>query len=357
MPQSQRHSFAPVVALASWLGVAAGCTGELPSPDRLAWPRVLALKVRASDEATVPGGRVEVLPGETVEVRPVVAGPDGAAHPTTLNGTWIACALHPSLPVSECVPPVGDGSTPTVRDLPPCPAAADGLPQFPCALEPDEDGFLQFPAWPSAAQALGEDLAVMLAMRHDFGAADGCVDALLADLELPRDCEITVKRIPVGPDGELARAAGVAGPPDTDPDRAPIIESGVIEILDGWTDEVIQERPFPEDGEIVAYHGQKLRITFRAAAESEQSYWLAEDGDYVEQQERLTGYWVRTWGGLDAPRSDDLEHQNTWQLNKDFFFDEPERPDEDEATLVFVLRDGRAGTVSRTLHMTFATPG
>lgn len=359
------------------LGTSLACAPDLPSAQRIAEPRILALRADVvgplfPDEADDLGARCEALPFEKVRLTPFMAAPEGAldvAGPD-FDPIWIACNLGFGEGLFACL----KGALPlALDDLPVCPTPSFAdidptsmeLPDSPSPCRLPDDGSpdgRQDLVVPLAANLLiGGDLEVTMISRGP-GSPDtrACADALLgAAADLPNDCIYAVTRVPVGPTERmlaLAEMFGVMLPPQLgeapdpedipDSDRNPRIATFNVTRIDpegNATDLGEQPRGATVDVRL----GDTLRIDTTTPEVDLQSYLVpinagAGGGGSETQQERLDGSWYRTWGVLLAGGSDDPKSYNEWtmELGKD---DEEESPPEGRATLYYVLQDSRSG--------------
>ncbi|MCA9663404.1 MAG: hypothetical protein KC486_34050 [Myxococcales bacterium] len=362
------------VAVAAATGAAlAGCGDPLPSSQRIASTRVLAIKA----EVTTPlfpesdpdaAVRCQALPFEGVRLTPFIVDPSGPIDPLTIEPVYIACNLQAIQGLFACL----KGAVPTdFASLPVCPAPsfadldpmADSLPEppSPCVLAPDaSDDGLQDLTIPFATSLLaGGDVEVTMIGHAPGGPSTReCADALLSgETDVPNDCIYAVQRVSVGPIEQLLSLVAMFGvelppefgePPDPedipDGDRNPRIESFAAVILhpDGSTEEIAD---LARGDTITAAADDIIQLTTVAPEGDLQFFPVAVNNgeDYEERQEDYSGRWFVSWGSLLSGISDDPVSYNEWELRPREDQEEPERPEGDVATLFYVLRDGRQG--------------
>lgn len=372
------------LALILSLGTAA-CAPDLPIDERIAIPRILALRTEMVTPLPLPPGepedaglRCEALPFEKVRLRPFLVGPGGELpvagagyDPQTFDPIWVACTLGPGEGLFACL----RRAIPLELDaLPTCPipdfAAIDPmameLPEqpSPCRLPADDspDGEQDFvvPFGPSVF--IGGDLEITMISRGP-GSPDtrACAEALLgAEDDLPNECIYAVTRVSVGPIEKLLALAASFGvmlppelgePPDPkdipDGDRNPRITRFFVTRIDreGVAHEV---GDIDRGGVVKVAPGETLRIDTETTEADLQTYPVqinaGAGGEGSETQvERLDGEWFRTWGQLLSGSSDDIKSFNEWTMEPGEQDPEGEVPPGGRATLYYVLRDSRLG--------------
>ncbi len=200
--------------------LAAACTPSSAPVWVLSQPRELGLRLdlRApgpySDDLDPndPASPSEFLPGDTVEVTPLVAGPDGPIAPGDLQALWFLCDDAASCLLR------GD----RLEDAPACDDEPLAGPQRPCLLggQPTASWIVGEPP-PPMMIAPGDDVADaaidvatswpfvgMIASPPDGPGAEACRQALDRRTSL-EDCLLAERSIPLGP---LSAVADVLGP-------------------------------------------------------------------------------------------------------------------------------------------------
>ena len=351
----------------------AACAGDLPIAERIASVRPLAVRSEVIDPAPAADEavRAEAMPLETVRLVPLVADPQGpwsaARIAAELDPMWIACTMEPAQGVFGCITAAAPLDP---ADLPECPPVDPGGfdptdPQLasrpsPCRLVVDDAGAPSYTVPIEPAFLLGGDLELtMIGHRPDESSTDDCLAAVLADGGDPDEgCLVVSQRVPVGPDGQLLVLAQELGlpvdqlPPPPDPipdaDRNPrILEMRVAVFEDPQAKAPDQALVVERGTRLQLPAGARLEIEIDASADDLQTFAIpSDDGTYGTRDEDYDGHWFRTWGDLLAPTSDDPQARNTWTLvpgEQDEDADDTGLPPEGVATLLYVLRDGRAG--------------
>ena len=357
----------------------AACGEELPSRQRITSTRLLALRSEVvtplfPDPSPDLGVRCEALPFEGVRLTPWIVTPTG---PLDLTGPdfdplWISCNLGPGQGLFACF----KSAVPTtLAELPACPVPsfADldpmSLPESPspCVLPPNRgaDGSQSFVVPFAQTLLIGGDLEITMISRSsaaaDATSTEDCAAALLANqTDLPNDCLYAVQRVPVGPIERLlllAQDFGVMLPPELgeppDPEQIPdgdrnprILDFQVTRVRKGDEEGAGEDLgPQPSGAVIQAELGDVLKISTRAPEADLQDFLVPVNGGAggsEMQTEEFDGTWYRTWGELQAGRSDDALSMNEWTLQLGPQ-DELETPPDGRATLFYVLRDGRSG--------------
>lgn len=355
------------------------CAPDLPVGQRIAGPRILALRTEVTaplfpdDEPVDAGLRCEALPFEQVRVTPFVVEPTGVldlAGPD-FDPLWIACQLGPSAGLFACL---RDALPLELDDLPECPVPAftdldpdaAELPTYPSPCRfPDDgvaDGRLDFTVPFATNLLLGGDLEVTMISRAP-GSPDtrACAEAMLGKAaDLPNACIYAVARVSVGPIEKLLAFASMFGfelPPELgtvpdpkdipDGDRNPRVTSFRVTVLGPGEDDEVDHGELPRGAEIEVRRGQTVHIDTETPAIDLQTYPVAINGGlggmgFEVQTERIDGSWYRTWGDLLASGSDDREAYNQWTMVRGEQ-DEDDTPPDDRATLFYVLRDSRLG--------------
>lgn len=368
-------------------GLLLGCGDPLPSSQRIASTRVLAVRSEVilpllpePDPSAAP--RCEALPFETVRLTPFVVDTDGPFSPAELDPIWLACNLGPVDGLFACL----KGAFPTELALiPECPPVSfdsidpesGSLPESPspCRIPADatpDDGAQDLTVPLASTLLFGGDIELtMIGRSGDAPSAAECADRLLGgDSVLPVDCIYVVQRLSVGPIERLlallvsfgAELPAGLEPPDPeaipDGDRNPRITDFVVTIIqpDGTTREL---GPLDRGATVEAQLGDLLEIRTNAPAADLQPYLVPVNqgaGGYEERTETYRARWFRTWGVLLSGSSDDPESTNSWELLRGDQ-DESERPPDDRATLFYVLRDSRQGVDWWWIHVTVAPEG
>lgn len=374
---SGRAWLAGILSLGTVLGIA--CAPDLPVGQRIASPRILALRTEVitplfpADEPVDAGVRCEALPFEEVRVTPFMVEPTGVldiAGPE-FDPIWIACQLGPAEGLFACL----RGAVPLELDaLPECPVPsfadidpeAMELPEYPspCRFPDDgsDDGRLDFTAPFAANLLLGGDLELtMISSAPGSPDTRTCAEAMLSKAaDLPNACIYAVARVSVGPIEKLLAFAGMFGfelPPELgevpdakdipDGDRNPRIASFRVRVLEPDGEEVADHGELPRGARITVAQGQVVQIDTETPAVDLQTYPVAINngvggmGSEI-QTERIDGSWYRTWGDLLAGGSDDRVAFNQWTMRQGEQ-DEGELPPDGRATLYYVLRDSRLG--------------
>lgn len=371
-----RHALPALLSLGA--GLAAACAPDLPVSQRIAAPRILAMRSEVvgplfPDETEDAGVRCEALPFEKVRVTPFMAAPEGAldiAGPD-FDPIWISCNLGFGEGLFACL----KGAIPLGLDaLPTCPVpsfadidpASMELPDSPspCRLPDDgsDDGRQDFVVPLAATLLIGGDIEVTMISRGP-GSPDTrtCAEALLGGAaDLPNECIYAVARVSVGPIERMLALAQMFGfmlPPELgtapdpgdipDSDRNPRIASFRVTRIDpeGNATELGEQ---PRGALVEARLGDTLHVDTTTPAADLQSYPVAVNAgaggmSSETQEERLDGSWYRTWGVLLSGGSDDLESFNEWTMELGEQ-DEDTEPPGGRATLYYVLRDSRDGT-------------
>lgn len=381
-PTARRRALRPASILSFGTCLLA-CAPDLPVDERIAIPRVLAVRTEVitplpPGEAPDTALRCEALPFEGVRLRPFMVDANGVIpvtgdryDPQTFDPMWIACNLGPGEGLFACL----RGAIPLELDaLPTCPMPDFGmldpnateLPELPspCLIAPDAsaDGELDFMVPFGPNLLIGGDLEITMISRGP-GSPDTrtCAEALLGAAEdLPDQCIYAVTRVPVGPIEKLLSLAATFGfelppelgePPDPkdipDGDRNPRIQSFRVTVVPKEGDPVdLGEKA---RGELVQVRrGDTLRIDTETPATDLQSYPVQINagvgGDSNETQiERLRGDWFRTWGQLLSGSSNDPKSFNEWTMRPGEQDPENRVPPGGRATLFYVLRDSRLG--------------
>ena len=384
-----RPSGSRALALAAALaGALAGCGDPLPSSQRIAGTRVLAL--RADVVAPLPllpedpelAPRCQALPFEGVRLTPFVVDPDGPFDPALLDPIWLACNLGPIEGLFACL----KAAIPTdLAAIPECPpvslagldpeAASLPEPPNPCRIPADDtpDDGQQDLTVPLAATLLyGGDVEVTLIGRDPRvpGAptSEACADALLRGATAVDDaCVYVVQRVSVGPIERLLLLLESFGaelppglePPDPeaipDPDRNTRITDFAVTIIrpDGSAEEL---GPQPRGATVDVELGDLLELRTTAPESDLQVFPVPVNqgqGGTEERTETYRGRWFRTWGSLLAGSSDDPASYNEWEMIEGDQ-DEGPRPPGDRATLYYVLRDSRQGVDWWWIHVALA---
>jgi hypothetical protein len=372
------------VSLSLGTGLVA-CAPDLPVDERIAVPRVLALRTEVSMALPLPPGdppdgakRCEALPFEAVRIRPFMVTPDGVLptagagyDPQQFDPIWIACNLGPGQGLFAClraavpleldklpacpVPSLG-GLDPTAMELPETPSPC----LLPADASPDGEQEFVIPFGPNLL--IGGDLEITMISRGP-GSPDtrACAEAMLgAEKDLPDECIYAVTRVSVGPVEKLLSLAAMFGfmlppelgePPDPkdipDGDRNPRIASFVVTLVpkDGDPTELGPKNR----GDVVKVKpGDTLRIDTETPEGDLQTYPVqinagAGGMSSETQTERLSGDWYRTWGQLLSGSSNDPKSFNEWTMKPGEQDPEGEVPEGGRATLFYVLRDSRLG--------------
>lgn len=361
-------------------GTALACAPELPTSQRIAGPRLLALRSEVTvpllpaDEPADAGARCEALPFERVRITPFMVTPEG---PLDLAGDdfdplWIACQLGPAKGLFTCL---RDALPLELDELPECPVpsftdfdpTAMSLPDYPspCRFPDDgsDDGRLDFTAPFSTNLLLGGDLEITMVSRAP-GSPDTrtCAEALLSKAaDLPDTCIYGVTRVSIGPIEKLLALAagfGVTLPPELgqvpdpkdipDGDRNPRIARVKVTVQDGESGDQVEYDDVPAGAPpIPVRRGDVIAIEATTPAGDLQTYPVAINpgigGTGTEtQMERIDGSWFRTWGRLLSGGSDDREAYNEWTMERGRQ-DEDDLPPGGRAHLFYVLRDSRLG--------------
>ena len=346
---------------------ALGCAQDLPEPELIIKPRVLAIKTAVTvplveDPADAETPKAEALPFETVNIEPFIVGPEGPIDPDSLDLVWIACELTPGQGLLACIQ---EAMPISLDEIPMCEAPSfedlmgEELPEAlsPClvarAFAPD------FVVPFSANVFVGGSIELTMIggppAGEDGTDTDTCAAELLSgEHDLPDDCLYAVQRLNVGPIELLISIAadfgfeipGVEVPDPEDipePDRHPrISEVRVGQISEG---EQIGDALEISEGEVVqATLESTLQVEIDSPEDDLQSYLIpVNNGEsYEERDERYSGRWFRTWGQQLASGSDDPMSYNQWTLVQGEQ-DERETPPGDRARMYYVVRDGRQG--------------
>ena len=381
------------------------CGGDMPQRDEIISTRVLAMRVDVTEplfpEAPELATRCEALPGETVRVTPFVVDAKGPIDVTSISPIWLACdaragldvfaCLRKALPTSlaeipECpapqLPPTPDldeallpalagGADDRTRDptqgLPRAdsfafatrPDAPPPEPQSPCRIPTSETGLADY-AIPMTANALfGGSVEITMVGSNPGGTSSpACADALLGgDGKVPDDCLLAVQKVALGPEGLLLLLAQQLGidlgdievpdPADIpDADRNPrMVAFDMREVTELYRGEVIGPTlnvPYGADvGPIPVETFYRLRALARP--DDLQSYPIVvNETDSEDKVEYYQAQWFSSWGELSSNNSDDPESFTVWGLLEETP-DQPDVPDDGEATLYYVLRDNRGG--------------
>jgi hypothetical protein len=357
-----------------WLGLGfVACAGDLPIAERIASVRPLAVRSEVIDPAAMPDEavRAEAMPLENVRLVPLIADPQGpwsaARIAAELDPVWIACTMEPAQGVFGCITAARPLDPADLPECPPIdPTAFDPSdPELasrpsPCTLAVADPGAPELIMPIDPAFLLGGDLEVtMIGHRPDEGSTAACLEAVLADDGDPDEgCLIVSQRVSVGPDGRLLELAQELGlpvdrlppPPDPipDPDRNPRILEMRVAVFHDPKAKTPDEALVVERGtRLQLPAGARIEVEIDASEDDLQTFAIpGDDGEYGTRDEDYAGDWYRTWGALLAPNSDDPQARNTWTLvpgEQDDDDDDTGLPPDGVATLLYVLRDGRAG--------------
>ncbi|MEZ4454275.1 MAG: hypothetical protein R3B09_32775 [Nannocystaceae bacterium] len=365
---------APVLtALLGAATVLVGCGDPLPSSQRIASTRVLAVRsdvivpIAPEEDPSAPS-RAQALPFEQVRLTPFIVDPSGPIAPAMIEPVYLACVLQPIDGLFACL----QRAIPTtLGEIPECPvpSLADldptslSLPEppSPCRIPADatDDGIQDLTIPFATTLLIGGDLEITMIGRS--GAApstDKCADQLLSgETQVENECIFAVTRLSIGPIERLLLLISMFGvelPPELgevpdpadvpDGDRNTRITSFEVTVV--HRDESM-EAPVLVDrgGEVSVVLGDKVSIKTTAPAEELQTYPVAVNNgeSYEDRVETYNGRWFTSWGTLLAGSSDDPESFNEWGMTPREQQEEPERPEGDVATLFYVLRDDRAG--------------
>ncbi len=354
--------------------VAGGCADPLPSSRRITSIRVLAMKTEVTQPLfpeTDPEAalRCQGLPFEKIRLTPFVVDTDGPIDAQTLDPLYIACNLQASQGLFACL----RNSLPTdLASIPECPepsfgdldpeAEAPPEPPSPCVLaaNPAADGTQELTIPFATALIAGGDVEVSMFGHMEGGpSTQECADILLSgDTDVPNDCVFAVQRVSVGPIEALlllAASFGIDLPPELvgdlpapedvpDGDRNVRIESFTAAILkpDG---ELVELGDFARGDTITAAPGDVLQFYTQGREADLQVYPIPVNNgeDTEEKVETFDGNWFVSWGNLLSGTSNDPLSYNEWELVPREDQEEPERPEDDAATLYYVVRDGRQG--------------
>jgi hypothetical protein len=363
------RSFRARLALAPLIvsGLAAtGCAQELPDPRLIESTRPLAIRVEVTSSFVMDdpeaATRCQALPFDTVSLTPWIVGPEGPVDLSTIDPVWIACQLNPGQGLFGCI----QSKFPTTLDeIPVCePPDLMGLDpgmippaQTPCLIGRAETPDFVVPF--NSSILTGGDIEITMIGRTPADAGgdhdtDECARVFLdGDHEVPDDCIVAIQRLELGPLEQLLLLADQFGidlgdiePPDPedvpDFDRNPRISRFQVAVLDedGEPGELVDVAP---GDTIEASIGDTLRIEISVPEEDVQVYLQPINADETEEAtESLDGDFFRTWGRLLSGSVDDPEGYNEWTLEREDF-DDPERPDNDIATLFVTMRDDRVG--------------
>lgn len=364
---------APVLtALLGAATVLAGCGDPLPSSQRIASTRVLALRsevivpIVPEDDPGAPT-RAQALPFEQVRLTPFIVDAAGPIAPAMIEPIYLACVLQPIDGLFACL----QRAIPTeLAKIPECPipSLADidpselSLPEppSPCRLPPDavDDGIQELTIPFASSLLIGGDLEITMIGRAGAPSTDECARQLLSgETQVDNECIYAVTRLSIGPIERLFLLISMFGvelppefgePPDPasvpDGDRNTRITSFEVTVV--HHDETMEEPVLVDrGGEVSVVLGDTLNITTIAPAEELQNYPVAVNNgeSYEDRRETYNGRWFTSWGTLLAGSSDDPESYNEWGMAPREQQEEPERPEGDVATLFYVLRDDRAG--------------
>lgn len=376
MPASSRafSRLAAALLSAGLLAVAPGCAEELPDVRLIESTRPLGLRVEVTaslvqdepDAAT----RCQALPFDTVRLTPWIVDPEGPVELEAVDPVWIACQLNPGQGLFGCI----QSTFPTrLEDIPVCEPPdltnldPNAIPpaQSPCVIArtPTPDFVVPF----NSSILAGGDIELTMIGRTPAAAGgesstDTCARVLLdGDHAVPDDCIVVLQRLELGPLEQLLLLADQFGldlgdvePPDPadvpDFDRNPRISRFQVAVVgdDGEPGEFTDVAPgdtFP------AAVGDTLRIETSVPDEDLQVYVQPINQEETEEAtETLDGDFYRTWGRLLAGSVDDPEGYNEWTLVPEDF-DDPERPDNDRATMFVTMRDSRVGVEWTWFHV------
>lgn len=344
--------------LAMMLLLMSACADDMPTADLVLDERLLAIRV----EAVAEPDRVEVLPFETVQIRPWIVDPSGPLSTEVIQEQmeprWLACALPPRVAgLFGCLSsrfPL-DPATIPICPVPDLGDALGGLPATnpsPCFLAPAPEVEPRYTVPLDPLFLVGGSVELTLvAHRRGRGSTDRCMAELFAGSDdlLPEECIYATQRIPIGPEAAIVQAASAFGidlgpaPPEREPDRHPSITGFSVQAFSG---EVALGSPIAltERGQVVTVPlGARLDLSTTAPVEDLQTYFSTGDqGLWIEETEAYDGRWYRTWGELWSPQSNDPRSINRWELVPTTQDVLPE-PLLGRATMFYVLRDGRTG--------------
>ena len=349
------------------------CAEELPDPRMIESTRVLAVRT----EVTVPlvpeeddiAVRCQALPLETVTLTPFVVDPQGPVDPDEIDPVWIACQMGPGEGLFGCIQnafPVALEDIPACVPPDPMDLGGDEIPEAisPCVI--GRAGAPEFTVPFNSSILIGGDIEVtMIGSTPGGTSTDACAAKLLAgDHTVPDDCVLAVQRLELGPLERLLLLADQFGidlgdfpvpdPEDVpDGDRNPRVSRFQIAFVDddGKAGDLVD---VGRGETIEAELGDTLRIETSVPEEDLQAYLLPlNENETVEEVETLDGDYFRSFGSLFAGSIDDLESYTEWTLEREAA-DEPERPEDDQATLFLTLRDSRTGVDWWWFHVDIA---
>jgi hypothetical protein len=338
-----------------------GCAEELPDERMIENTRILAMRVEVTaplfpdepDSAT----RCQALPFETVRIEPWIVDPDGPVDLDELDPVWIACQMTPGQGLFGCI----SNEFPTdLDDIPECevPDFMDletgELPEAQGLCLIGRDPRPEFTVPMNSSILIGGEIEVtMIAGPPGGTSTETCAKKLLSgDHEVPDDCILALQRLEIGPLEQLLIFADQLGidlgfpPPDPDDvpdfDRNPRVTRFEVAILDedGEPGELVAVE---RGGSIEAKIGDTLRVETTVPQEDLQSFLQQLNETETEQdEETLDGDYYRTFGSFLNGSVDDPEAYDEWTLEREAA-DEPERPEDDRATLFLTMRDSRTG--------------
>lgn len=362
-----------IMALLAAAALAGGCADPLPSSQRIASTRVLALRAEVTvpllpeDDPAAPT-RAQALPFEQVRLTPFIVDAEGPIAAAAIEPIYLACVLQPIDGLFACL----RRALPTSLDeIPECPVpsladidpASPSLPEppSPCVLpaDPSDDGIQDLTIPFASTLLIGGDLEItMIGRSGDAPSTKECADLLLSgETQVDNECIFAVSRLSIGPIERLLLLISMFGvelPPELgelpdpasvpDGDRNPRIASFEVTVIhEGGSMEAPVQ--VARGGTLQVALGDTLSVRTLAPAEELQTFPVAVNNgeSYEDRQETYNGRWFTSWGGLLSGSSDDPESFNEWTMAPREAQEEPERPEGDAATLYYVLRDSRQG--------------